>query len=153
MLHFEPNNKKAQQELNELTKKLRGVGTGGEKRKGRRVQIEEEDEDSTEGTSTAEATPTAVNSATPPVYSARNDVEASPMNGSVSDSHTSQLPPSDSVGSLPPTAAQVPTPPPPLPPQVQALKDSGNEMFRAGQYGEAARNYSLALALLKTGGE
>ena len=137
MLRFEPNNKKAQQELNEL-RKMSDVGNGGGKKKGHRVQIEEEDEDSTEGTSRDETTPTNIHSATP-------DEAPPPMSGS-------QFPPSDSVSSLPATAAQDPTPPP-LPPQVQALKNTGNEMFRAGQYADAAKNYSFALALLKTGGE
>lgn len=48
-------------------------------------------------------------------------------------------------------AASAPVAPPPLPPQIQTLKDEGNALFRRGQYGEAVIKYTTAIKQLNNG--
>ena len=50
-----------------------------------------------------------------------------------------------------PPLAPVVVEPPPLPPGVARLKEKGNELFKAGQYGEAINQYQLAINILKDG--
>ena len=110
LLQLEPNNKKAQEQLNKLQTEFlkkkqkesaitRGGGEEKSEKKGRRIQIKE--------------------------------VEGS--------------------GSEEEGASPVVSAPPPLPPQVEDLKERGNRQFRNGQYGDAVVLYTRAIKLLEIG--
>lgn len=147
LLQLDPSNKKAQEQLNKLQteflkKKQGGVkesaatrGGEGEKsgKKGRRIQIKEvEGSESEEGGE--EVGPSKQNKP-----STETDTSASLPKTAASNGH--------SVGSAPPVVYA----PPPLPPQVEELKEKGNRQFRKGQYGDALVLYSKAIKLLERG--
>ncbi len=125
VLHFEPNNKKAQQELNVVRKTLDKNGSQkNDKKTGRRIQIEE-------------------------VNDSEDKVKTTPL--------TDTIPPSNIVNTSPPSVA-VDTPPKvkeelfPLPSSLQALKDEGNQLFRAGQYVSALEKYTSVIVELRSEG-
>ncbi len=115
VLHFEPNNKKAQYELNVVRKTLaESGGQKDDKKMGRRIQIEEVDEPEEE--------------AMPPTKTTH--------------------PPA--TVTTPPRVKQ--EPPPPLCAPIQAIKDEGNQLFRAGQYGTALDKYTNVIVALRSQG-
>ena len=145
LLQLEPNNKKAQEQLNQLQTEFlkkkqkesaRTRGGGGEEKsekKGRRIQIKEvEGSDSEE--EGEEVGPSKQNK---PAMEA--NTSASQPKTAASNGH--------SVGSAP----LVVSAPPPLPPQVEDLKERGNRQFRNGQYGDAVVLYTRAIKLLEIG--
>ena len=146
LLQLEPSNKKAQEQLNKLQteflkKKQRVKETaatrGGEEeksgRKGRRIQIKEvegsESEEEGEEVGTSKQNKPAT----------ETDTLASLPKTAASNGH--------SVESAPPVVSA----PPPLPPQVEELKEKGNKQFRNGQYADALVLYSKAIKLLERG--
>ena len=146
LLQLEPSNKKAQEQLNKLQteflKKKQGVKEtaatrGGEEeksgRKGRRIQIKEvegsESEEEGEEVGTSKQNKPAM----------ETDTSASLPKTAASNGH--------SVKSVPPVISA----PPPLPPQVEELKEKGNKQFRNGQYADALVLYSKAIKLLERG--
>ena len=147
LLQLEPSNKKAQEQLNKLQteflkKKQGGVKEsaatrGGEEeksgKKGRRIQIKE-----VEG-SESEEEGEKVGPSMQNKPAMETDTSASLPKTAASNGH--------SVGSAPPVVSA----PPPLPPQVEELKEKGNRQFRNGQYGDAVVFYSKAIKLLERG--
>ena len=145
LLQLEPNNKKAQEQLNQLQTEFlkkkqkesaRTRGGGGEEKsekKGLRIQIKE-----VEGSDSEEE---------------GEQVEPSKQNKPAMEANTSASQPKTaasnghSVGSAPPVVSA----PPPLPPQVEDLKERGNRQFRNGQYGDAVVLYTRAIKLLEIG--
>ena len=145
LLQLEPNNKKAQEQLNQLQTEFlkrkqkesaRTRGGGGEEKsekKGRRIQIKE-----VEGSDSEEE---------------GEEVGPSKQNKPAMEANTSASQPKTaagnghSVGSAP----LVVSAPPPLPSQVEDLKERGNRQFRNGQYGDAVVLYTRAIKLLEIG--
>lgn len=103
LLKLEPKNKKAQEMLKQAREELSKSADAKPKEKGRKVQIEEVDEED----------PTAVAPASPPDNKADLTM--------------------------------------PMPAEVMALKEKGNDLFRRGQYGDAVTQYSKAVQQLETG--
>lgn len=145
LLQLEPNNKKAQEQLNQLQTEFlkkkqkesaRTRGGGGEEKsekKGRRIQIKEvEGSDSEE--EGEEVGPSKQNKPAMEANTSANQPKTAASNGR-------------SVKSAPPVVSA----PPPLPPQVEDLKERGNRQFRNGQYGDAVVLYTRAIKLLEIG--
>ena len=135
LLQMEPNNKKAQLELNALRKKklpreeLDGASSSSQPaKKGRRIQIKEVDGSSSED---------------------GDDGEAAKSNNTPSSNSQASPSPPPNLNSEPPPAAV----PLPMPPAVKALKDEGNDLFQRGQYGDAILLYTRAIELLLDDGK
>ena len=125
-LQIEPNNKRAQEMLlkiqkenksttqQQLDKEVNTVG-GKVEKKGKRLKVEDIEEDQEEQIKSQPTPPTT----DPPI------IDSTP-------------------------AFEQPRPLP-LPPEVQKLKDEGNNMFRTGQYGTAVEVYNKCIGILENG--
>ena len=144
LLRLEPNNKKAQEQLNKLQTEFlkkkqkesattRGGGEEKSEKKGRRIQIKE-----VEGSGSEEED---------------EEVGPSKQNKPAMEANTSASQPKTAAsnGSSVGSASPVVSAPPPLPPQVEDLKERGNRQFRNGQYGDAVVLYTRAIKLLEIG--
>lgn len=128
LLQIDVKNKKAQEMLSQARKEL-----GQAKKKGRRVQIEEVEEGGEETSLSATTQATSI---------AQPDPEARPS----SRPEPEAPPPSQPEPEAPPPVMTAP-----MPEDVKQWKETGNDLFRRGQYAEAVQIYSMAVTKLNKG--
>ena len=142
LLKLDPNNKKCQKLLTTVRQDyVPDTARDSNRHKGKRITIEEVDQKIDKETVNLQSTSSNTKSDTG--ITVASESEGVPMKSS--------NPPAAVVTT--PTAPSVTTPivPPPLPTNVQFLKDSGNELFRVGQYGAAVDKYTKAIQLIGKG--
>ena len=143
LLKLEPNNKRCQELLNKVRQHyVPDASRDTNRKKGRRIKIEETDEKIDDKTAMG-------------IKMAATDNQSTKSRDTSTEKVPTKTPdPLTSSVTAPIPSLTTPTRPPPLlPANVQFLKDSGNELFRVGQYGAAVSKYTKAIELLEKGGQ